>query len=203
MSMTQSLPQPRPMLIAEYLEREFHAETRSEFEDGELVDMAGVTEAHVLINMNLIRVIGNQLHGSPCRVYGIDFRLRIKRRPRYRYPDLMIICGKTEFDPQDPRSMSATNPRVLIEILSPTSETRDRGIKFDDYRSLESFEEYILVSQESARWESFRRREDGLWTIAAVEGVQSVAKIACMDLELQMSDIYANVTLPPPVGNLE
>lgn len=191
------------MLIAEYLEQEFHALTKSEFEDGKLIDMAGATYAHSTIQANLLRHIGNALAGRPCQVHGSDMKVSTRKRPRYRYPDLFILCGAPEFDPRDPRKMTVTNPRVLIEILSPTSEYRDRGIKFDDYRSLESFEEYILVSQDQARWESFRKHEDGRWTISAVEGVDAVAAVVCMGIELSMKDIYANLTLPPPVGDLE
>jgi Uma2 family endonuclease len=194
--MSNTIAQPRQMLIAEYLEREFHAPTKSEFVDGELIDMAGVREPHVLVVSNLVALIHAKLKGKPCRVYSTDLRVRIKHRPRYRYPDVFIICGKTEFDENDARQMSVTNPRVIIEVLSDSTENEDRSRKFNDYRSLESFEEYVLIDQSEASVEWFRRQADGDWSIGTAEGLDAILTLGSMGIELPLKEIYANVELP-------
>jgi len=196
LGMSDTIQQPRQMLMKEYLEREFLAETKSEFVDGELIDMAGVREPHVLVVSNLVAAIHTKLKGKPCRVYSTDLRVRIKRRPRYRYPDVFIICGKTEFDENDSRQMSVTNPRVIIEVLSDSTEKEDRGRKFNDYRSLDSFEEYVLIEQAQASVEWFRRQPDGDWSIGFVEGLDAVFTLGSLGLELPLKGIYANVDLP-------
>jgi len=199
-AMSVSAPATRPMLIAEYLEREFLAPTKSEFVDGELIDMAGVREPHVLIVSNLVAELHSKHKGKPCRVYSTDMRVRIADRPRYRYPDVFIICGPTQFDKADAREMSVTNPRVIIEVLSESTEIEDRSRKFRDYRSLESFEEYILVEQSAAAVESYRRQPDGDWSIRGSEGLNSTLVIASLAIKIPLKDLYANVELPstPP-----
>lgn len=188
------------MLIAEYLEREFRARTKSEFVDGELLDMAGVREPHALIVGNAFWMIRSVLDGTPCRVYSTDLRVRIKHKPRYRYPDVFVICGKTEFDADDSRQMSVTNPRVIVEVISDSTESEDRGRKFHDYRSIDSFEEYLLVSQTEARVESFRRQPDGDWKITTWDGLDAVARIDTLGIDLPLMKLYDHVELPakPP-----
>jgi Uma2 family endonuclease len=184
------------MLIAEYLEREFHAPTRSEFVDGELLDMAGAREPHILIVGNTLWLIRSALEGKPCRVYSTELRVRIKHRPRYRYPDLAILCSPTEFDESDARKMSVTNPRVIIEVLSDSTEREDRGRKFHDYRSIDSFEEYLLISQDEPRVESFRKQPDGDWKITTWDGRDSVARIDSLAIDLPLKKVYEHITLP-------
>jgi Uma2 family endonuclease len=195
--MSNVVEQRRPVLIADYLRREIAAETKSEFEDGDIIGMAGATVDHSRVQMNAARAIGNALSGKPCQVHGSDLRLRIPNRPRYRYPDLMMICGKPQLDADDTSGMSVTNPRVVIEILSPTHEVRDRGIKFDDYRSIESLEEYILISQSHARIESFKRQPDGDWKIQALQGIDAIFNMESLGISLPLRDVYAGVELPP------
>ena len=198
--MSVSAPATRPMLIAEYLEREFLAQTKSEFWDGELISMAGASEPHSRIQMNIVGLVLSKLQGTPCRLYGSDLRVRLQNRPRYRYPDLMILCGKPEFDEADARKMSVINPRVIVEILSESTESEDRGRKFDDYRSIPSFEEYVMVAQDSGRVESWWRQPDGNWKISVWIGLETAARIESLAIELPMKRVYEDVELPstPP-----
>ena len=182
--------------VDEYLRMERDSLEKHEFHDGEILAMAGNTPDHSLIASNLIREIGIRLKGKSCRVYESNLRLRAGRSQRYVYPDLSVICGPVQFDPLDTKQETATNPRVLVEILSPTTEAYDRGEKFDRYREIASLEEYILVWQHAPRVELFRRQADGTWTFSAAVGTDSTIKFA-LGIELPLSDVYDGITFPP------
>ena len=190
--------QKRRYTLAEYFELERTSAEKHEYVDGEILIMAGGSENHSLIITNTIRSIGNRLQGKPCRVYESNLRIRIPRTPLYVYPDVSIICGPTKRDHDDPTGNSFTNPRLVIEVLSPSTELYDRGRKFERYMQLESLEEYVLVSQETARVESFWRREGGSWLLTPVSGIEGAAKLRSLDIELPLREIYAGVEFPPP-----
>lgn len=189
--------QKRRYTLAEYFELERTSAEKHEYVDGEILMMAGGSENHSLIITNTIRSIGNRLQGKPCRVYESNLRIRIPRTPLYVYPDISIICGPTQRDPDDHTGNSVTNPRLVIEVLSPSTEGYDRGRKFERYMKLESLEEYVLVSQETARVESFWRREGGSWLLTPVSGIEGAAKLRSLDIELPLREIYAGVEFPP------
>ena len=187
----------------EYLDLVEKLEGKYEYHEGRLVDwrmMAGTTEPHVLIAANLIRTIGNGLQGSPCRVYGSDLLVRIANKSRYRFPDIAVVCGPTQFDTVDKgRRRAISNPTVLIEILSDSSEKTDRGEKFEEYRQIPSIKEYVLVSQHKPLIEVFRRHDDGTWGILAiVQEMSELLDLKALSLRIPLSDIYSNVTFPPP-----
>src|SRR5215203_5528676 len=139
------IPQPiHRHTIAEYLRAEETAVEKHEFHDGEILAMSGGSPAHSLIATNAGREIGNRLKGKPCRVYNSDLRVAVAASARFVYPDLTIVCGGLEFHPDDAKRHTVTNPRVLIEVLSPTTEAYDRGDKFAQYREIPSFQEYVL-----------------------------------------------------------
>ena len=140
--------------------------------------------------------IDGALKGNPSRIHESNVRVRIPRTPRYVYPDAAIVCGAPQFDPQDTRPMTLTNPRVIIEVLSPSTEAYDRGDKFTAYRGLESLEEYVLVSQGTALIESFYRQADGTWSFAVFAGLQGAAKLRSLGIEVPMADVYAGVEWP-------
>ncbi len=109
-----------------------------------------------------------------------------------------MYAAKTQFDPQGPSGQTLINPRVIIEVLSPSTEAYDRGEKFSRYRKLESLEEYVLVSQESPSVETFFRQPDGTWLLTAFSGLDATARIRCLKIDLHLKEIYANVDLPQP-----
>src|SRR5438105_5763209 len=133
--------EPRRFTIDEYLRLEASAKQRHEYRNGQIIAMAGGSPEHSLIIANVIRELGNHLKGKPCRVYDSNLRVRIPRTPLYTYPDVSVICGETQVDPQDPGRTTATNPRLIVEVLSSSTEADDRGEKFRRYRSLESLDE--------------------------------------------------------------
>ena len=134
---------------AEYLARERAAEFRSEFYRGEMFAMSGASWAHSVIKDNLAWETRNQLQGGPCRVVTSDLRVKVSATGLYTYPDLLIVCGEPEFE--DEVFDTLLNPRVIVEILSDSTEKYDRGTKFTQYRQLSSLQEYVLVAQDRRR----------------------------------------------------
>jgi Uma2 family endonuclease len=151
------------------------AKTKHEFRDGKIIDMAGGISDHAGIAMNIGGKLRTRQKGTPCKPYGSDLRVRINDLGNYCYPDVTVACGPLEYDRPTTKT-TATNPRVIIEVSSPSTAAEDRGDKFNDYRLIASLEEYLLVSQDRARVEIFYRQSDGIWAIgpAAVGLNQSV-----------------------------
>ncbi len=156
-------PPTRKYTISEYLAFEQDASEKHEYRDGWIVAMAGGTYNHGVIAANLIRELGNALKGKPCRVADSTVRVRIPRTPLYTYPDMTIVCGEAQFDSLDGSGKTLINPRVIVEVLSSSTEAYDRGEKFSRYRHLDSLEEYVVVSQDSPNVETFFRYPEGGW----------------------------------------
>jgi Uma2 family endonuclease len=191
----QALPTPLRYSVAEYLAMEAAATERHEYRDGEIIATAGATSTHNSITHNLHRRLGEKLDGTPREVFGSDQRVRA-HRTRYCYPDLTVACAPLAYDPPE-GELILTNPRVLIEVLSPSTEADDRGEKFDDYRRLPSFEEYLLVAPHRPRAEPFYRNADGEWMIGrSVEGLDAVLRVRCLRIDIPLAQVYARVDFP-------
>ena len=193
--MTVAPEQHRRYTIAEYVRFEERADARHEFHDGEILAMSGGSFEHSLIATNFNRALGNRLLGMPCRV--LDGNLRVATPRRMFYPGGSVICGLPEFDPRDPTRQSVTNPRVIVEVLSPTTESYDRGDKFDHYRELGSLEEYVLALQTSRRVETFVRQPGGAWIFTPFVGIDARMSIRVLSIEIPLAEIYADVGFPP------
>jgi Uma2 family endonuclease len=185
--------QRRFFSVEEYLRLERDSSEKHEYRDGEILAMAGGTADHSLILANTIRELGNRLKGKPCRLYESNLRVKIARKVLYCYPDATVVCGPSQFDPQDAHKTTIINPRVIIEVLSPSTEAYDRGAKFTRYREIESFEEYVLIAQDEPSVETFLRQADGTWSFAAYSGRDAVAKVRCLGVELPLAEVYAGV----------
>src|SRR4051812_38328840 len=153
--------------IAEYLEFEEKAEIRHEFHDGEILAMSGGTYRHSRINTNSMIALGNLLKGNPCHPLDSNMRVRIPSLMSYVYPDISVVCEEPQFDADDPKMTTIINPRVVIEVLSESTEAYDRGTKFDLYRQLPSLEEYVLISQQTPLVETYQRQPKGAWLLNA------------------------------------
>lgn len=180
----------------EYLRYEYEAQERHEYRDGEVTAMAGSTPPHSLIIANLIREAGNALRGKPCHVYDSNLRVRSIRRSLYTYPDATVICGEPQFDSLDKRRQTVINPRLVIEVLSPSSEGDDRGEKFARYSGIDSLQEYVLVSQVTPKVETFLRQEGGAWLYYSFEGLEAVAKLRSIEVDLSLAEVFAGVEFP-------
>lgn len=180
------------MTEAEYLKFERSSDTKHEYIDGHVYDMAGASEAHSLITVNLITSLRTQLKGSPCKVYSSDMRIKVPATGLHTYPDLSVMYGEAEF--ADDEFDTLVNPTLLIEVLSPSTESYDRGKKFQQYRLLPSLKEYLLVSQDSARIERFLVQEADFWQFNDVQGLTSDIHLPSIDCTLSFSEVYDLVT---------
>ena len=184
--------------IAEYLQREIVAVDRHEYHDGEILAMSGGTYRHAAAAGNLFIALGTRLKGSPCRPLGSDMRVRIPSLASYVYPDISIVCGGPQFDSDDPKQTTITNPKVVIEVLSPSTEIYDRVQKFTLYRELASMQEYVLVSQDQAMIENYRRQEDQRWSFGTWMGRESSLRLSSLEITIPLAEIYDGVDFDDP-----
>ena len=175
---------------AEYLAAERLAEEKHEYIDGSIYAMAGASWVHNKLSSNLNRRLGNLLEGGPCEALAAD--MRVYARGAWVYPDVVVYCGAPEF--VDGIFDTLTNPSVIIEILSESTERNDRGPKFRKYESIETVNEIVFVAQEEARVEHFQRLPDGSWRrVVAVAGGR--VAFPSLNVELPVDVIYAGVPL--------
>jgi Uma2 family endonuclease len=177
----------------EYLEMDERSEIRHEFVNGEIYDMAGASLNHNQLTLNLALALRSALAKKPCRVFATDLRLRIKMANAYAYPDVMIICGKVEFDAR--RDDIVTNPTVIFEVLSDSTGTYDHNRKFALYRKIPCLQEYVLVDQHRAFVEQYHRLESGIWVYDGYEKIEDVLKLQSVELEIPLEETYESVSL--------
>ncbi len=187
-----------PMTPEEYLVWERAAETKHEYKDGKVYAMAGASRQHARITLNLSRHLGNALAGKSCEPFNSDLRVWIPRRRAYNYPDAVVVCGEPQF--LDNQFDTLLNPVLIIEVLSPSTARRDWSTKFRDYRSLDSFAEYVVIAQDERSVEHFVKREDGIWAIQEVGDELSLVSVPVV---LTMDDIYARVEFPEETPKTE
>jgi Uma2 family endonuclease len=180
--MTTPLPHARHhYTYEEYLAYEHDNELKHEYEDGEIVAMAGGSPRHSALASRISAAVENT-RPPGCTAFQSDMRVRVLATGRATYPDVSMVCGAIELDAADRSGTTITNPALLVEVLSPSTEEVDRGSKWRDYQLIPSLQEYVLVSQES-RIEIYRRLESGSWEYLDVrEGVVKLASGATMDL---------------------
>lgn len=185
---------PLPITDEEYLYLERRAEFKHELIDGVVVAMAGVRRAHSLICTNLSRIISSQLLDKPCEVHAIDFRVRAEKRRNYFYPDLVIACDDPQF--VDNEFDTLTNPTVIIEILSPSTEKIDRGPKFHAYLKIPSLKAYLMIAQDRYSVEIYSRQGEG-WHYQRYQMPEDRIEIESIGVRLTVAEIYHLVKFPP------
>lgn len=185
--------------VAEYLEYERQAEERHEFIDGEIYAMAGETPRHSTINFNLISEVRGAIKGTRCRGFSPNMKVRSgeKTTPNsikgvFSYPDLTVVCGEPQL--HDEVGDVLVNPKVIFEILSRSTGSFDRGIKFHRLRTYnESLTDYVLVWQSQPLIEHFQRQSNGQWLMTEVAGLESELHITSIDCRLKLAEIYDRV----------
>lgn len=177
----------------EYIDMERRAEFKSEYDCGQIFAMAGASRAHNLVSGNVFGALQRKLAESPCEVYSSDMRVQAASASRYSYPDVAVVCGKPEF--LDAKEDTLLNPLVLVEVLSPSTESKDRGEKFLRYRRIEALSDYLLVSQDAHRVEHFQRQADGSWRLTEAEGLGGSVTLDALGCVLPLAEVYAKVTL--------
>ena len=159
--------------------------------------MSGGTYEHSLIGANAARALGNALEGKPCRVLSNDMRVSIRNRGAYVYPDVPVVCEKPQFPKPEGegkrKQITLLNPAAVVEVLSDSTETDDRGRKFDAYRDIASMRVYILVASDRPAVTAFTRHENGLWSIDLWEGLEATAELTAIDARLPLAKIYEDV----------
>ncbi|MEA1967171.1 MAG: Uma2 family endonuclease [Thermodesulfobacteriota bacterium] len=176
------------MTPEEYLEFDRTSDIKYEYFEGEIFAMTGAKKNHNLINTSITVNLVNKMGNSECRVFSNDMRVKIENKSGFAYPDIAIACGDLEFE--DNEFDTLTNPIVIIEILSDSTELYDRTEKFTYYRAISTLQEYILVSQNKCRVERFVRKEGGMWGMFHYECMEQIIKIESIDCEMSLSDIY-------------
>ena len=188
--MTATLPQARHhYTYEEYLVLERDSETKHEFLAGEILAMAGGSRRHNALAARITAAV--ELARRPgCTAFTSDQRIRILASGLATYPDVSLVCGPIEGDPDDRSGQTITNPMLLVEVLSASTESADRGYKWEQYQRIPSLQEYVLVSQTSPRIEIYRRLTSDRWEYVDVrEGIATLASGATLDLSVLYSDL--------------
>ncbi len=177
------------MTELDYLEYDRTHDGKHELVNGEVVAMSGVSDAHDRIQINAVVALTNRLRGGPCRVRGSELRVRLDETGMYCYPDLTIVCGEPQFAPTRP--VTLLNPRVVIEVLSETTEEYDRGAKVAHYRHRASVDLILLVDSRRRLVERQARNGDGTWTLSE----HTTGAVRVLDVEIPLDELYDSVDL--------
>ena len=188
---------PKSKLTAlQYLAIERRAEFKSQFFDGEMFAMAGASRIHNEIKDAMIAALRAAFKGSRCTTYSSDQRVLVDRTGLYTYPDIVILCGAGEFDSEDPDTL--VNPTAIIEVLSPSTEKYDRGLKFRNYRQIPSLKEYLLVAQDEPLIDRYIRLADGSWGLVSFVGLDATVVFTSVPASIPLAEVYAGVAFVEP-----
>ncbi len=178
----------------EYLELERKAQTKSEFYRGEIRARDTSNVWRTTIGGNILALIWWQLRGRTAKVYSSDMRIKVGRVLAYLYPDVSSLCHQPQFE--DEQVDTLTNPQVLVEVLSPTTENYDRGGKFELYWQIESLREYLVVAQDRVFVEHHARQDDGSWRLVDYRDKDDELLLDSIDCRLRLADVYEKVEFP-------
>ncbi len=182
----------RRFTVEEYLAFEREINQKCEFHDGEVFAMAGGSSNHTILCRNIHGELWSRLKGSDCESFTGELKVYIEQANSYVYPDASVICGETDWSNKE--AGVATNPTVIIEVLSPGSQEYDRGDKFFKYRQLSSLKEYVLIDQERFVVDVFSRQAaSDLWRISRVAGLDQELVLSSVNLAIPMKDLYLGV----------
>jgi len=180
-----SFLKPNRLTHEEYFALEQAEDQRYEYHAGEIFVMAGGTESHALISMNVGAALVSALRGKPCRVYGSDMKLYVREYDKFCYPDVQVLCEKGIRHKDN-----VENPVLVVEVLSDSTESYDRGRKFEHYRSIESLQYYVLVDQNRKHVDFYERKSIDRWTLT---DSQDRLVFANLDISLEVEEIYRQV----------
>ncbi|HEY9820387.1 MAG TPA: Uma2 family endonuclease [Candidatus Sericytochromatia bacterium] len=191
-------PQQPYLTPEEYLHLEEQSPVKHEYIDGQIYAMAGASDPHVTIALNLATLLRSHVRGSGCRVYISDMKAQIESLNRFYYPDVLVSC-----DDRDLRFAAALRyretptyksfPTLIVEVLSDSTEAFDRGDKFADYQNLESLREYVLINTKRQRVECFRRNAEGLWVLQFYTPEQTSFRLDSIGFEGTLDALYEDV----------
>lgn len=175
----------------EYLALERSCETKHEYFNGEIFAMGGASPQHVLIVANLVIELGSQLKQGSCRVFSTDLRLKVDPTGLYTYPDVVVVCEAPEFS--DEQKDTLLNPVLIIEVLSNSTKDYDRGGKLEQYRTINSFVEYLLIAQDRPHAEHHVRQGDGSWLLHETNSLEDTIHLKSVPCSSPLSGIYNKI----------
>ena len=182
--------------LAEYLAFEERSETKHEYYAGEIFAMAGASPAHNRICFTINGLLFALMKDSDCVGYTSDQKIWIKTAQLNTYADVTIVCGQAQYDPDHP--ILLTNPRVIFEVLSPSTMAYDRGEKWEFYQQLPSLMEYLLVWQDRPQIELYSRQPDGFWRYLRIVGLAETVTLSSIECQLSLAEVYSGIEFPPP-----
>lgn len=189
--MTIAAPREKIYTPEEYLALEIESEVRSEFRDGEIVEMTGGTPEHNKIVSAFNALLWFSLRGKPLSLFVTDQRLWIPAKNLHTYPDVMVIADPLAL--QAGRTDTVMNPALIAEVLSDSTKAYDRGDKFAAYRTISTFTEYLLVDQYQPRVEQYVRQAENQWLLTVHEGLEVKVNLESVSVEIALAELYENV----------
>jgi len=177
--------------VEEYLELEVNSEERHEYINGEIVLMTGGTPEHNQIALNLSGAMNFALKRQPYRVFVTDQRLWIPRKRIHTYPDVMVVQGELQFE--EGRKDTITNPLIIAEVLSLSTKSYDKDDKFAAYRTIPSFQEYLLIDQYNMQVEQYCKTEEKRWTFSEYDAPNEIVSLNSIAFQISLEDIYDKV----------
>lgn len=181
------------MSVEEYLAFERASEEKHEYLNGEIFLMSGASNNHNLIVGTTLGIFYVQLRNTGCIYYPSDMRIRVSETGLYTYPDISVVCDPPQLD-KSAYQDTLLNPTLIVEVLSPSTESYDRGRKFQHYRALESLQEYVLIAQDSPHIERYLRQPSGEWLLADATGLDARIELSSIGCTLALADVYEKVT---------
>jgi Uncharacterized protein conserved in cyanobacteria len=191
LSIAHRVVNDEPISLEEYLEREQESEERHEYVDGWMITMVAASWSHSAITSNIDRALGNQFLDTNCRTASRDLKVALPAADKNAFPDLVVVCGGPEFDSD--QSNLLLNPRIVVEVLSPSTMDYDRGEKFARYRQIDTLREYLLVAQDRPHVEHYARQDDGSWRFTETDGLDATITLPSVEAELPLAEIYLDV----------
>lgn len=181
---------PRKWTIEEYLAYEDETDLKHEFIDGEIYAMSGGTKNHSFITGNAFIAVGQRLSGSSCRIHTSDMRVRISDT-KYVYPDFSVVCGDGKYT--DDKETTLINPTLCVEVMSPSSETYDKTLKVEFYRSVPSLQHYLIIDQNQV-YVRLHTKHDVGWLLQEFNDIDMVIPLVAIGVELPIRDVYRDIT---------
>jgi len=171
-----------------FLEWEALQEDKYQFIQGEVFAMGGARRDHVIVSLNIASILKQHLKGKPCQTYISDMKLRVEQVDAFFYPDITVSCDKEDHKAEQ----FLSNPKLIIEVLSDSTEAFDRGKKFAAYRQIKNLEEYVLIDIKAQRIECFRRTTENDWLLHVSEN-QETCNFSCLDISIELADIFEDI----------
>jgi Uma2 family endonuclease len=193
--MSAVLKQQHKYTLEEYIELEKNSEERFEFWDGNVWSMAGASPEHEIIVGNIITSLNIALRGRNCRVFASNLRIKVPVYLPYRYPDLTALCGQPIYEELGGLQI-LVNPTLIVEVLSKSTEAFDLNDKFTYYKSIESFTEYLLISQDRPHVVLYTKRDEKVWLHQEFNSLDETVFLTSLNCELALSEIYYNIEFP-------